>query len=159
MSVQNNAGAVDLGAATGLHARLRAAMRNLPDESAGELLQELDQLFDGEMAVVAEVRKLGASSGETAPPVLCVSVSVTGVHTRAVQMAALREALQRAEADAAQGTARRGHDGEEPPKISQRLASAPAVLTAPRPRARAQQQTRRPTRSLSASWTNCEVSC
>ena len=82
---------------------------------------------------------------------------MTGVHTRAVQMAALREALQRAEA---QGTARRGHiDGEEPPEISRRLAPTHAVLTAPRPRARAQQQTRRPTRSLSASWTNCEVSC
>jgi hypothetical protein len=130
----------------------------MPDESAGELLQELDQLFDGEMAAVAEVGKLGA--GETAPTWLCASVSVTGVHMRAVQMAALRKALQRAEADAAQGTARRGHiDGEEPPEISPRLERTPAVLTAPRPRARGQQQTRRRKRSLNASWTNCEVSC
>lgn len=55
MSAQHDSGAVDLGAATGLHARLRAAMRNLPEESAGELLQELDQLFDGEMVALAQV--------------------------------------------------------------------------------------------------------
>jgi hypothetical protein len=66
MSVQHDAGAVDLGSATGLYARLSTTMRKMPDESAGELLQELDQLFDGEMAAVAEVGKLGA--GETAHP-------------------------------------------------------------------------------------------
>jgi hypothetical protein len=43
------------GAAGELYARLRAAMSDLPDDSAVELLGDLDRLLDGEMALMHEV--------------------------------------------------------------------------------------------------------
>ena len=40
-----------------IYARLRAAMSDLPDDSAVELLGDLDRLLDGEMALMHEVHR------------------------------------------------------------------------------------------------------
>jgi len=40
---------------TEMYARLRKAMRSLPEESADALLSDLEKLLDGEMAMMAEV--------------------------------------------------------------------------------------------------------
>ena len=48
-----------LGGASDMYARVRAALSSLPDESADELLSELDKLLEGEMALLQEVQKLG----------------------------------------------------------------------------------------------------
>ena len=40
---------------TEMYARLRKAMRSLPEESADTLLIDLEKLLDGEMAMMAEV--------------------------------------------------------------------------------------------------------
>jgi len=46
-----------LGGASDMYARVRAALSSLPDESADELLGELDKLLEGEMALLQEVQK------------------------------------------------------------------------------------------------------
>ena len=76
--------AADLGAATGLHARLRAAMQSLPDESADGLLRDLDALLDGEMAMMAEV------CAHPSPATVSACASVLARHRRVCTRAVCR---------------------------------------------------------------------